>query len=86
MTPLERARVAVVEETGAYRTDDGMWMREGGCAGDGYFDDIVRAVLTAIREPSEAMVDAAEGNEAINPRATTAHIYRAMIDAMLEEG
>lgn len=50
-----------------------------------------RAVLTAIREPSEAMI--ASGNEQmdVDPElghneATPESIWRTMIDAMLEEG
>lgn len=43
---------------------------------------VVRAVLTAIREPSEAMVAAAAECDS----SYVGDVYTAMIDAMLEEG
>ncbi len=57
MTPLERAAKAAREETSAYAVDGG-WMTEGGVVGDDHWEDIARAVLQAIREPSEAMISA----------------------------
>lgn len=46
----------------------------------------VRAVLTAIREPSEVMLDAAEDQEAQSASGTAGNMWRAMIDTLLEEG
>ena len=49
------------------------------------FTSHARALLTAMREPTEAMaVDAIE-YEASNGRATSQHVWRAMIDAALQE-
>ena len=46
-----------------------------------------RAVIEAIREPSEAMLKAAEDVDFIGPGENdAAGEYRAMIDALLEEG
>lgn len=48
------------------------------------YRDAARAVLQAIREPSDAMLDAGDiwTNEQCSPDA----IWQAMIDAALEEG
>jgi hypothetical protein len=46
--------------------------------------DEVRLILTAIREPSDAMLDAGRMAD-INGDGSFAH-WQAMIDAMLEEG
>lgn len=60
MTPLERAARAVIEETGAYAIarvegEPAAWLAEGGVRSEEHFRDIARAVLEAIREPSEEM-------------------------------
>jgi hypothetical protein len=61
----------------------GQWLDEGELWWTGYADT-VRAVLTAIREPSKAVekagMDAAGGDGAVLAG------YEAMIDAMLDEG
>jgi len=61
-----------------------------GCNADELFPAAVRAVLQAIREPSEAMTSAGiiERHDACVPEAwslATANIYRAMIDAAMRE-
>lgn len=85
MTPLERAARAAQEADGAYRHESGQWMKEGGLVGDSHWQDIARAVLSAIREPSEGMVDRAfdlpPAIEGVDPKAA----FTAMIDAALSE-
>jgi hypothetical protein len=91
MTPLERAARALCEldnnPPGATMDGKPLWMD--------YLPE-VRAVLQAIREPSKAMTDAggekeyageADGED-VNVSAgdyAAGVIYRAMIDAALEE-
>lgn len=87
-TPLERAAQAIRDETGAYGHPAGGFMTEGGLVDEQYFRDIVRAVLTAIREPSEDMLDAYFnltnlGGDLIS--ATPAEAFTAMIDAALAD-
>ena len=90
-TPLERAAQAVAEGV-AYRWEDGSWMVEGGRMNDANFTEIARAVLTAIREPSEVMSEAGgefceNHNCHKDDMACDAHdCWQAMIDAALEEG
>ncbi|MEC3912184.1 hypothetical protein U5A82_17395 [Sphingobium sp. CR2-8] len=91
MTPLERAARALFEyEPGPYGGEHLAFHIEQeygwrSCV------DMAKIVLTAIREPSEAMEDAGafagdwnRDNLAIGEEAKT--VYAAMIDAMLEEG
>lgn len=98
MTPLERAAAAAREADGAYLVErTGGWMKEGGVVGDGHWEDIARAVLEAIREPSEGMtVRMAEAVEAATEIAAEADCERparlqalaaqaAFIDAALSE-
>lgn len=59
MTPLERAARAVRDEI-AYPHGDGSFVVEGGFRDDPFFQEVARAVLEAIREPSEAMIRAGE--------------------------
>lgn len=79
MTPIERAARALVDN---YPLDSGEspldWQEAV---------PIVRAVLTAIREPSEAMLKAAEVVDFIGPGENDqAGEWQAMIDALLAEG
>lgn len=88
MTPLERAARAL------YRTDDFDPHQFGEDRLWPDLVDYVRLVLHAIREPSEAMLDAgseivrsvrqAESDFAVQDDAKSA--WRSMIDAALEEG
>lgn len=55
MTPLERAAIAAQKADGAYRHENGQWMKEGGLVGDDHWLDIARAVIEAIREPTDEM-------------------------------
>ena len=76
MTPLERAALAIYQvdypgQTLPGLTDDGSWHME-----------VARAVLAAIREPSEGMCEA--GRTAVRDDGVPG--WRAMIDAALEEG
>lgn len=77
MTPLERAARAVykVSYNGPYgpEDEDAAWRTQL---------DAVRAVLTAIREPSEAMDRAAAECES----SYVGDVFTAMIDAALAEG
>jgi hypothetical protein len=93
MTPLERAARAVREEAGAYAHPSGGFMTEGGIVDEQHFRDIVRAVLQAIREPSEGMERAGYGNSKGDPdnagvidNPAPIMAWQAMIDAALEEG
>jgi len=70
MTPLERAVAAIENMTG--------WDADG----EPHID-IVRAVIGAVREPSDAMAEAADD---LGPDKTGAQYWPAMIDALLEEG
>jgi len=88
MTPIEQAARALV---GSYPLDSGETPLD--------WQDVVpvvRAVLTALREPSEAMVRAADVDGAMEASypdsdgsfATGGErlVWQAMIDAALEEG
>lgn len=86
MTPIERAGVAIIDalrEQGDLMKDcgDPVWAQV-----DGAFrvEPLVRAVLRAIREPSDAMVKAVpdDRNAPIYPE----DIWQAMIDAALGDG
>lgn len=85
-TIIERAARAVAEKLNA----DAMAM-PGKRATDA---DVVRAVLQAIREPSEGMVEAAEdtrepcesGGYYSEDLPSPDIVWKAMIDAALEEG
>lgn len=98
MTTLERACRAICRERDP---DDvaggphpmGQWLDEGEKWWTGYADT-VRAVLTEIREPSEAMVKAGNSSKPFNVvgycegkvHAVVQRSWPAMIDAMLDEG
>lgn len=101
MTPIERATEALIAQLRRQEPEKGgtYWVSAGDPANtviDGTFDllAIVRTVLQAIREPSEAMVEVV-GN--LEPKAgwwpdepgqrnSPDEIWRAMIDAALEQG
>lgn len=87
MTPLERAARAVRDEI-AHPHGNGEWILDEGFRDDSYFADVARAVLTAIREPSEGMNVA--GFMTMAPgdpeREDAADCWRVMIDAALAEG
>lgn len=82
MTPIERAARAV--ENAVFSPGLGMSVEIRG-DNRAFYDIIVRAVLTEIREPSEAMVDHGFADMGV-ARCDVSAIYTAMIDAMLEEG
>lgn len=79
MTPLERAARALYQRLGTEIADpenlgeDERWPE---------FVDDARAVLQAIREPSDAMLDAAGKADPLECRSGE---WRAMIDAAMEE-
>lgn len=83
MTPLERAARDVAAITGTHCA---------GCQTEHSWDaeEIVRAVLLAIREPSEGMKSAGAenlfGSASENWGDDARQVYRAMIDKALEEG
>lgn len=90
-TPIERAAQAIRDETGAYGHPAGGFMTEGGLVDEQYFRGIARAVLTAIREPSDR--PEGWGWEDIPGIAVEygtcqdgpGKVWRAMIDAALAE-
>lgn len=81
MTPIERACRALAELHGrdpdepVLLTDRRLWQE---------FEPQVRAVIAAIREPSDAMAGAwlGSGRESV----TAERDWQVMIDALLEEG
>ena len=86
MTPLERAAAAAREADGAYLVErTGGWMKEGGVVGDGHWEDIARAVLTAIREPSIAVVMAGANEVENGDGELHRRKWQAMIDAAISE-
>lgn len=86
-SPLNRAARAAQEADGAYRHESGMWMKEGGLVGDSHWQDIARAILEAIREPSSHMTHAAQSESHVAGEAEVdCHgIWASMIDAALSE-
>lgn len=98
MTPLERAARALCEARGAdgfpiLNADpdfDDYPLTDEGTDDLNPFTEadvlaLARAVLLAIREPSEAMTVDALDYEALDSHATSRNIWRAMIDTALEE-
>lgn len=86
MTPIERACIAVIDnlrEQGDLMADcgDPEWAQV-----DGAFrvEPVVRAVLKAIREPNEAMIEV----DALRPDGSffAEDYWKAMIDTALQEG
>lgn len=94
MTPLERAARAIRDEIAFEQDeDDGIsFMVEGGYRGEKFFEEIARAVVKAIREPSGAMIAAGDATDQMagidGPHADTppALVWPAMINALLKEG
>ena len=69
----------------------GGWMKEGGVVGDGHWIDLARAVIEALREPSESMLDAVSGRFTVEEHFIEAGLivgaealWRAMIDEALK--
>ena len=84
MTPLERAAKALEDWVDTTPCIEANPECPGGLYCAPNRKEAVRAVLTAIREPSKAMRDA--GIQADLNDDEAVDIYRAMIDVMLEEG
>lgn len=95
MTPLERAAQTLFETRReqlpciAYPAISGEWEAQFRSVKDRYVNE-ARAVLTAIREPSEHAMDSGAyrlpGIDTEAKQTKSRDVYRAMIDAMLEEG
>lgn len=89
MTPLERAARALFKRDPGPYGDCVDWAIEQDFGWCDRVDD-ARAVLQAIREPSEHAMDCGAyrlpGIDAAAKQAKARDVYRAMIDAALEEG
>lgn len=90
MTTFDKAVLAVVEnlretaeENGDYCTYGRDWVSY---RGELYPDRLVRAVLTAVREPDEAMTYSARHALADRDGNIAGPVFTAMIDAILAEG
>lgn len=89
MTPIERAARAICLTLGHDPDkDDEVGLGDPGDLNWNMFEDQVRAVLEAIREPSEVMAKA--GTDALPAfeaplRADASDCWQAMIDAALSE-
>ncbi|MES2173859.1 MAG: hypothetical protein V4523_07915 [Pseudomonadota bacterium] len=79
MTPIESAARAVEEQLIGHVDPGSHDMSEYGIA-----QMVVKTVLAAIREPSEAMIDHGFADMGV-ARCDVSTIYTAMIDAMLEK-
>jgi len=77
-TALERASRALAANLADGESSPGQWFIEGGLYSDKMLQDIARAVLMAIREPSEEML-ASFGIH----KARVAQNWQAMIDAAI---
>ncbi|AJR24571.1 hypothetical protein [Sphingobium sp. YBL2] len=88
MIPIERASRAIIDaaqEQGAYVGGEPDNLRSVPINGVIDAKAMVRAVLAAIREPSEAMIYASsEGGLGFNDKVI--EDWQSMIDAMLDEG
>lgn len=91
---IERVARAICDEIA--HDHDGEFVVEGGFRGDDFFADIARTVLAAMREPTNAMIEAwtdaspagdvmAMSDEDANAVCATAD-WQAMVDAALAEG
>lgn len=86
MSPIDRAIQALVENIatqiqgsgGDVRADEGGWLQ---VCGEFQPEIVARAVIKALREPSDAMVRAALSPTVVGPP----HMWRVMIDAALGE-
>lgn len=83
MTPLERAARAV-SEIEFYLPGAGGLKGRGLHVSPAWATEITRAVLLALREPSEAMISAMPQDR--NRPIYAEDVWQAMIDAALEEG
>lgn len=91
MTPLERAARALHKDyvegrirMGVAPSDLPAW-EDLGPDGEFSFYAPARAVIEAIREPSEAMWDAGDDHCPHRDTANPTKVWAAMIDALLEE-
>ena len=80
MTPLERAAAALLSLIQGHTIEWGLWDTEV----QKEHLKAARAVLRAIREPSDAMIDAA--SDSISDNYECGLAWREMIDAALNEG
>ena len=91
MTPIEKAAQAARDEFACKECSvphiaEPMYMLEGGLTSERDWQDLARAVLRAIRDPSEGMLAAAELVDHPGPGETdTVGEWQAMIDAALAE-
>lgn len=89
ISPLERAARAVCDRYGHDPdSDDQVGLGEPGDVNWNMYEDDARAVMQALREPSEAMVRAGD-SQTPDYEQQTANVYdvwQAMLDAALEEG
>lgn len=85
MTPIKRATEAAWSEVERQSQEQRCDLRA--VRGELDMDGIVRAVIVAIREPSEGMIKAGDNVDSEGGCTYNAdRIYPAMIDKMLEEG
>ncbi len=97
MDIIERAARAVAPMLEGGREFDQMpadravlrtWARQGMCGfNDATQDDaleLARAVLSALREPDEGMIEAGTDYRAVNPRVRAKDCWQAMIDQALK--
>jgi hypothetical protein len=95
MTDTMIERVAIALENELRRQHEGEYLVRYFPRGPGsdwltvdgniYVTPLVRAILAAMREPTEAMLDAAEDKECQSPRGTARAMHHAMIDAALTD-
>lgn len=94
MTPIERATRALIDELHRQGEARGVTVEDNGKSAqvDGAFpvEPLCRAVIAAIREPGEGMLDA--GSEVINacieqgePTIAADAAWQAMLDKLLED-
>lgn len=88
MTPLERAARALHRRRveGQHPKPDNYPWESLSRREQAIFRADAYAILAAIREPSEAMVEAGWASECVIPSQSPEGAWQAMIDAMLEEG
>jgi hypothetical protein len=80
-TMIERMAIAAYKrQGGVFGRDERSWAVSGTINHE-YYRDLARDMLTAMREPTEAMMDGAADCES----SLVADVYTAMIDAALAE-
>jgi hypothetical protein len=93
MTPLERASRVLCQQAG--RDPDEICLGEGKAVGRTWrgweaFASDARAVIASVRQPSEAMINAARKEAWASGTSIRQHeiegIFGAMIDSLLEDG